>query len=111
MQSNYGFRRLTGLSSQRVIMSPNMPSFTGASEIKKVYDTFFANIKISVKFKVLEVDIVASEWAFASSTSAGTTVVHGRENRESNHELFVMQKMKGIWKVARYCFSAMNPPK
>ena len=56
----------------------------------------FANIKFSVELKVLEVNVVAEEWAFASTTSAGTTVVHGQENHESNHELFVIQKVKGI---------------
>jgi ketosteroid isomerase-like protein len=80
-------------------------------EIKKAYDTFFANIKFSVEFKVLEVNVVAEEGAFASATSAGTTVVRGQENHESNHKLFVMQKMKGIWKIAPYCFSIMNSPK
>lgn len=96
-------------------MPQNMPSFVGTAEIKEAYDTFFANIKFSVEFKVLEVNVVAPEWAFASTTSAGTTVVHGQENHESNHEsnheLFVMQKVEGIWKIARYCFSTMNPPK
>jgi ketosteroid isomerase-like protein len=92
-------------------MSRNMLSFVGTSEIKKAYDTFFANIKFSVEFTVLEVNVVAEEWAFASTTSAGTTVVHGQENHESNHELFVMQKVNGIWKIACYCFSTMNPPK
>jgi ketosteroid isomerase-like protein len=92
-------------------MPQNMPSFVGTSEIEEAYDTFFANIKFSVEFKVLEVNVVAEEWAFASTTSAGTTVIHCQENHESNHELFVMQKVKGIWKIARYCFSTMNPPK
>ena len=92
-------------------MPQNMPSFAGTSEIKKAYDTFFANIKFSVQFKVVEVNVVAAEWAFASTTSAGTTIIQGQENKESNHELFVMQKVKGTWKIARYCFSTMNPPK
>jgi hypothetical protein len=27
-----------------------------------------------------------------------------------NQELFVFQKVAGDWKIARYCFSATNPP-
>jgi hypothetical protein len=27
-----------------------------------------------------------------------------------NQELFVFQKVAGDWKIARYCFSAVNPP-
>jgi hypothetical protein len=46
-------RRLTGHSSQGVIMPQNMPSFVGTAEIKKAYGIFFANIKFSVEFKVL----------------------------------------------------------
>ena len=91
-------------------MPQNMPSFEGSSGIKKAYDTFFANIKFSVEFQVLEVVVTSDEYAFASTTSAGTTVVKGHENHESNHELFVMQKLDGKWKIARYCFSTMNPP-
>ena len=91
-------------------MPQNMPSFEGSSGIKKAYDMFFANIKFSVEFQVLEVVVTSDEYAFASTTSAGTTVVKGHENHESNHELFVMQKLDGKWKIARYCFSTMNPP-
>jgi hypothetical protein len=80
-------------------------------EIRNACGTFFANIKFSVEFKVLEVNVVVEEWAFASTTSAGTAVVGGQENHESSYELSVMQKVKGIWKIAAYCFSTMNSPK
>jgi len=29
---------------------------------------------------------------------------------EANQELCVFQKVRGDWKIARYCFSTTNPP-
>jgi hypothetical protein len=88
-----------------------MVSFAGTSRDQEGIRHLFRQYQVSVDFKFLEVNVVAEERAFASATSAGTTVVHGQENHESNHKLFVMQKMKGIWKIAPYCFSIMNSPK
>ena len=56
---------------------------------------------------------MAPEWAFARTSSAGTTKIHatGGGGPEANQELFVLKKVDGVWKIARYCFATTLPPK
>ena len=35
----------------------------------------------------------------------------GDKISEGNQELFVLQKVNGDWKIARYAFSSINPPR
>jgi uncharacterized protein (TIGR02246 family) len=95
-----------------VFMPQNFPSSVGADAVRKAYDGVFEAITLSVVFHVAEVHQVAPEWAFARTNSAGNVKVHatGESTPESNQELFVFQKIDGVWKIARYCFSTTNPP-
>lgn len=94
-----------------IVMPQHQTSRIGIDAISKAYNGFFENIKFDVKFDIQEVVPTAPDWAFARTNSAGTTDVKGRGvGREANQELFVMQKVKGEWKIARYCFSTTNPP-
>lgn len=93
-----------------VCMPQHQPASQGTEALTKTYEGFFQMLKFNVKFDIKEVEIVASEWAFARTTSAGTTVMGGKEQNEANQELFVMKKIAGSWKIARYCFCTTNPP-
>ena len=100
-------------SPDGVFMSQHFPSSVGADAVRKAYLAVFGAITLSVEFKVAEVVQVAPDWAFARTNSAGTVEVHatGTSSPEANQELFVFQKIGGAWKIARYCFSATNPPR
>lgn len=94
-----------------VFMAQNFQTAVGTEEVCKAYNVTFNTITLSVKFNVIEVVPVSPEWAFARTASAGTVKVKaGGGGPEANQELFVMQKLGGIWKIARYCFSTTNPP-
>jgi uncharacterized protein (TIGR02246 family) len=95
-----------------VFMPQNSPSSVGAQAVRKAYDAVFDAIKLSVKFDIAEIRQLAPEWAFARTNSAGRVKVNatGESAAENNQELFVFQKVAGDWKIARYCFSATNPP-
>ena len=82
----------------------------GRDNISVWYDQCFKNITLDVTFDIKEVVVVSDEYAFASTTSAGTQKVNatGKTTQEANHELFVIMKEDGSWKLARYCFSAMK---
>lgn len=73
----------------------------------------FEAITLSVRFDVAEIRVVAADWAFARTNSAGMAKVNatGEGGPEANQELFVFQKIAGGWKIARYCFSTTNPPR
>ena len=99
-------------SADGVFMPQHFPSSIGAEAIRKAYEAVFSAIELTVVFNVAEVQQVAPEWAFARTSSAGTVKVKatGQSGAEANQELFVLQKIAGAWKIARYCFSTTNPP-
>src|ERR1700760_3719695 len=86
-------------------MPQHFPSSVGANAVRKAYEGVFTAIQLSVKFKIEEVHPVSPEWAFARTNSSGTVLVHatGDSSAEANQELFVLQKVEGEWKIARYC--------
>jgi uncharacterized protein (TIGR02246 family) len=100
-------------ASDGVFMPQNFPSSVGANAVSAAYVGVFNAITLTVKFKIAEVQQVASDWAFARTNSAGTVKVHatGESSAEANQELFVFQKIADAWKIARYCFSTTNPPR
>jgi uncharacterized protein (TIGR02246 family) len=95
-----------------VFMPQNSPSSVGAQAIRKAYDAVFDAIKLNVKFDIAEIRQLAPDWAFARTNSAGRVKLNatGESSAEGNQELFVFQKIRGDWKIARYCFSTTNPP-
>lgn len=96
-----------------VFMPMYYPSAVGAKQVRAAYDAVFATIKLDVKFHFEEVVPVSENWAFARTNSAGTVKVlaNDKGSPEHNQELFVLQRVNGDWKIARYAFSNTNPPK
>ena len=96
-----------------VFMPQNSPSSVGSAAVRRAYEAVFQAIRLIVSFEIQEVHTTAPEWAFARTNSSGTVQVHatGETSAEANQELFVLQKIEGSWKIARYCFSTTNPPR
>jgi uncharacterized protein (TIGR02246 family) len=88
------------------------PSVIGHANLRRAYDEVFAAITLQVRFTVEEFVQMSPEWSFARTSSAGTQTVKasGRKSAEANQELFIFRKRSGGWKIARYCFSSINPP-
>jgi uncharacterized protein (TIGR02246 family) len=96
-----------------VFMPQQYPPAIGAEAVRGAYGIVFATIKLNVTFDIVEVVQVAPDWAFARTNSAGTVSVlaNGEGAAEYNKELFIMRRVEdGDWKIARYAFSATNPP-
>jgi len=93
-----------------VFMAPGFQASVGTAALKSSYDRVFSNIKLTINFDLLEIVNMSPEWAFARTTAAGTKAfINGGEEDHWNQELFVLQKVTGEWKIARYCFSSMKP--
>ncbi|KAF2799711.1 hypothetical protein K505DRAFT_345750 [Melanomma pulvis-pyrius CBS 109.77] len=93
-----------------VFMPPNHPSQVGQAALRTSYDRVFGAIKLDITFDIDEIVVASPEWAFARTTAAGVKrFVKGGEESHSNQELFVLQKVGGEWKIARYAFSSMKP--
>lgn len=96
-----------------VFMAQHNPSAVGIDQVEAAYTAVFAAIDLNVMFDIVEVEVIAPTWAFARTNSSGTTKINATEDEvsEGNQELFVLQKVDGDWKIARYSFSTTNPPR
>jgi NAD(P)-dependent dehydrogenase (short-subunit alcohol dehydrogenase family) len=71
----------------------------------------FQAIDYDLTFEVAEVKVVSGDWAFLRTTSHGTVriLANGAQAPRSNHELFVLEKSHGRWRLACYSFSSALP--
>lgn len=98
-------------TSDGVIMAPGYAPSCGTEALQKSYTRIFSTIRLEINFTIDEIVLTSDEWAFARSTAAGTKywVKAGTSETHSNQELFVLRKVEGEWKIARYSFSSMKP--
>jgi uncharacterized protein (TIGR02246 family) len=96
-----------------VFMAQHQASAVGVDQIEAAYTAVFDAINLNVTFDIVEVKVIAPSWAFARTNSSGTTTINATGDKvpEDNQELFVLQKVEGDWKIARYAFSSTNPPR
>jgi uncharacterized protein (TIGR02246 family) len=96
-----------------VFMPPYSQSAIGKSAVAAAYDKVFEELQFDVKFTIAELVVIASNWAYVRTNSAGTTF-HcslGKKLAEANQELFIFKKSDdGKWRISRYSFSPTNPP-
>jgi len=95
-----------------VFMPQHSPSHVGTDAIRIAYEHVFEAIDLDVEFDIIEVEVLSEQWAFARTTSSGTTTINanGAKVSEGNQELFLLEKqISGEWKIARYIFSTTNP--
>ena len=92
-----------------VFMPSGAPTTLGQEQVRAAYEFVFSNIQLNIEFSIDEVS-VNGDYAFARTTSKGTTLVHasGETVPEENRELFVLQKEDGAWKIARDMFNKMK---
>jgi uncharacterized protein (TIGR02246 family) len=98
-------------TADAVLMAPNAPTAIGTDAVRAAYTGIFQTIDIDLTFEVAEVNVVSADWAFLRSTSHGSVVIlaNGTQAPSSNQELFVLQRVEGCWKLARYSFSSVLP--
>ncbi len=96
-----------------VFMAQHIPSAVGIKQVEAAYTGAFQAIDLNVDFDIVEIEVIADDWAFARTNSSGTTTINatGDKVNEGNQELFVLEKIAGKWKIARYCFSSTKPPR
>jgi uncharacterized protein (TIGR02246 family) len=96
-----------------VFMPPYGQSAIGKSAVAAAYDKVFEELQFDVKFTIAELVVMAPDWAYVRTNSAGTTFHRSLSKKlaEANQELFIFKKGDdGKWRIARYSFSPTNPP-
>src|SRR6516165_4190564 len=96
-----------------VFMPPYSQSALGKTAVADAYDKVFEELQFDVKFTIAELVLMAPNWAYGRTNSAGTTFHRslGKKLAEANQELFIFKKGDdGKWRIARYSFSPTNPP-
>ena len=96
-----------------VFMAPYSQSAVGKEAVRKAYDAVFSELKFDVEFSIAELVMMAPNWAYVRTNSAGTTghASTGKTTAEAHQELFIFRKDgDGKWRIARYSFSPTNPP-
>ena len=96
-----------------VFMAPYSQSAVGKEAVRKAYDAVFSELKFDVEFSIAELVMMAPNWAYVRTSSAGTTghASTGKTTAEANQELFIFRKDgDGKWRIARYSFSPTKPP-
>ena len=91
-------------------MPSEAPTAIGLEGILKSYEFIFNQIELSIEFFIEEIEI-EENMAFAVTNSKGTVKIlgNGIVAPEANRELFVFEKVKGEWKIARYMFNKTEP--
>lgn len=100
---------LTLYTEDGVFMPSNAPTSVGQTHVKGAYEYVFSTIQLNIEFYIDEI-VINGNTAFARTTSKGTVLIHanGQTAPEENRELFLLQKVNGKWKIARYMFNKMS---
>ena len=96
-----------------VFMPPYSQSAVSKSAVAAAYDKVFEELQFDVKFTIAELVVMAPNWAYVRTNSAGMTFHRslGKKLAEANQELFIFKKGDDSkWRIARYSFSPPNPP-
>lgn len=95
-----------------VLMAPENPAAVGSHAFREAYTGIFQAIALNIKFQIAETQLLSREWALLRTTSTGVIKIlaNGAEIPEGNQELFLLRKVHGQWRIARYSFSTFLQP-
>ena len=98
-------------STDPVVLPPNTPTAVGRDAVHVFYLATFQAISLDITFPITEIRLLTPDVALARSESSGTIrlVANGVVLPSANHELFILHKRFGEWKIARYAFSSTLP--
>jgi uncharacterized protein (TIGR02246 family) len=101
---------MTLYGANPIFMPQNAPAMVGRDAVRKAYEQVFSTIKLTVKFKIREVEALG-DTAWGRTTSAGTTKIlaTGKVVSESNNELYIFKREDGSWQMHRYLFAEAIP--
>ncbi len=98
---------VVSLYTENGVLLPNTaPTAVGTVQVLATYQYVFDNFNFNLAFTLDEI-VVRGDYAFARSTSKGSVVIKasGETVPDENRELFVLERVEGEWKIARYMYN------
>lgn len=93
-------------TSDGVFMPAGAPTAVGSEQLRFSYGKVFEAIKLAVQFEIEEVEVHGDvAWARTISRGNVTILATGTTQLEENRELFVLRRVNGAWRIARYMFN------
>jgi len=99
--------KATSLFTENGVLLPQgAPTATGSAQINGTFKYVFDNFKFVLEVSIAEIT-VQGNYAIVSSTSKGSFVIKAKNETiaDDYRETFVMQKINGTWKIARYMYN------
>ncbi len=92
-----------------IFLPTTLPTAAG-DHLEAAYRQVFGAIRLAVTFTIDELEVVATDAAYALTRSAGTQTILATDvtSAEANRELFIFRHVSGVWKIARYMFNKAN---
>ena len=99
-------------ASDAVIMAAGYEPVIGMDAIRGTYAYLFSATEFRCTFTIREIILQCPEWAVMRTTMEESSMEKdsGEKGTSYNQELFVLNKMCGEWKIARYCFNTIRSP-
>lgn len=97
-----------------VLMKEFETPSVGHDLIRATLHNLLEETTFNITLDILEIVVTGPNWAFARCQSRGTWSLKKEssgDQEEASSELFILQKIGGDWKIARYCFNAMTLPR
>jgi uncharacterized protein (TIGR02246 family) len=93
-------------TSDGMFIPQGLPTVAGTA-LEGAYAQLFQAVRLKVTFTIEEVVVASDEGAYALTHSHGTQTVlaTGKDEVESNREVFIFRRENGAWKIARYMFN------
>ena len=80
-----------------VLMAQESPSAVGAEAVRQAYGAMFGGIALDIRFEIAEIRPLASEWAFARTTSTGRIEVKGDWRAPARGQSGTLHLPEGRW--------------
>lgn len=100
---------VSNFTDDGVVMPPEGATYRGTDYVKNNYENIFSSVGLDLTFNIDEI-VLDGDYGFVRSTSNGTAniLVDGSTAPEINHELWVVHKIEGTWKIAFYMYNKMS---
>lgn len=96
-------------TSDAVLMAQNAKPVEGEGVITS-YEGLFNALKLDIDFNFEEATDLGNGWAIVRTQSGGEITFPDAETvPNANQELFILQNVGGIWKIARYAYATTAP--